>query len=397
VLDPRTRMEARLLWASLWRRRGTAGLAALAVAIGASVAAALLHVSGDVSVKLSRELRAFGPNLVLAPAAAGGERTLDEREARARCAAAGVSLVPERHGSKPGYLGASAIGGPVLYASALVDNHAIPVAGADFDALGALHPSWKWGETTRTIPLKAGAGEAHAGASLMRRMGWRVNDKLVLTSPDGARRLEVMLDEGFASGTSDEEALWLSLAAAQSLAGQPGRLSLVQARVAGGPEAVERVAAKLGGGGMEALPLRALSATEQGLLDRMRRLMLLVTLAALAAGALSAYGTLTDLALERRREIALLKAVGAPRRRIVGRFLAESAAIGLVGGVLGWLIGAAFALFIGREVFHATLTLQPGVPPLVVALAMLTALVAAAGPIRLALAIEPARALREDG
>ena len=148
---------------------------------------------------------------------------------------------------------------------------------------------------------------------------------------------------------------------------------------------------------MDALPLRALSATEQGLLDRMRRLMLLVTLAALAAGALSAYGTLTDLALERKREIALLKAVGAPRRRIVGRFLAESAAIGLVGGMLGWLIGAAFALFIGREVFHAALRLQPGVPPLVVALAMLTALVAAAGPIRLALAIEPARALREDG
>src|SRR6185369_3010051 len=188
VLDPRTRMEARLLWASLWRRRGTAGLAALAVAIGASVAAALLHVSGDVSVKLSRELRAFGPNLVLAPAAAGGERTLDEREARARCAAAGVSLVPDGYDSKPGYRGASAIGGPVLYASALVDHHAIPVAGADFDALGMLHPSWKWGETTRTVTTKAGAGEAHAGASLMRRMGWSVNDKLVLTSPDGARR-----------------------------------------------------------------------------------------------------------------------------------------------------------------------------------------------------------------
>ena len=207
------------------------------------------------------------------------------------------------------------------------------------------------------------------------------------------------LGSTFASGTSDEEALWLPLAVAQDLAGEPGRVSLVQARVEGrGSDAVERAAERLArGGGMDVLPLRALSATEQGLLDRMRRLMLLVTLAALAAGALSAYGTLTDLALERKREIALLKAVGAPRRRIIGRFLAESAAIGLVGGLLGWLIGAAFALFIGREVFHATLTLQPGVPPVVVALAMLTALVAAAGPIRLALAVEPARALREDG
>jgi putative ABC transport system permease protein len=188
------------------------------------------------------------------------------------------------------------------------------------------------------------------------------------------------------------------LADAQALSGHARELSLVQARVEGGSDQVERAAvAIMRGGGVDALPLRALSATEQGLLDRMRRLMLLVTLAALIAGALSAYGTLTDLALERKREIALLKAVGAPRRRIVGRFLAESVAIGLVGGVLGWVIGAGFALFIGRLVFHAALTLKPGVPPVVMALATLTALVAAAGPIRLALAVEPAGALREDG
>ena len=364
-------MEARLLWASLWKRRGAAGLAALALAIGASVAAALLHVSGDVGVKLSRELRALGPNLVIVPSGAGGDHWLDVRATRARCDAAGVQGVA------------------VLYASALAGGHAVPLAGADLEALVTLHPSWK---------RHGGLAPALAGASLARKLGWREGDSLALASPDGARGLRVAIAGTFTSGSSDEEALWLPLASAQWLAGEPGRASLVQARVAGDAEHVERAAATLTrGGGLDALPLRALSATEQGLLDRMRRLMLLVTLAALAAGALSAYGTLTDLALERKREIALLKAVGAPRRRIVGRFLAESAAIGLVGGVLGWLIGAAFALFIGREVFHATLTLQPGVPPLVVALAMLTALVAAAGPIRLALAIEPARALREDG
>jgi hypothetical protein len=389
-IDARARMEARLLWASLWKRRGAAGLAALAVAIGASVAAALLHVSGDVDAKLSRELRALGPNLVIVPSGASGERTLDERQARARCEAAGIAL------SFPDAAYGRVRGAPLLYASAVVSGHAIPIAGTV--TVGLLHPSWKWSKSDRSAWVGGTPpSEAHAGASLMRRMGWRIGEKLVLTSPDGARRLDVELYESFESGTSDEEALWLSLAEAQSLAGEPGRVSLVQARVEGGPESVERVAAKLRGGGMDALPLHALSATEQGLLDRMRRLMLLVTLAALAAGALSAYGTLTDLALERKREIALLKAVGAPRRRIVGRFLAESAAIGLIGGVLGWMIGAALALFIGREVFHAALTLRPGVPPLVMALAMLTALVAAAGPIRLALAIEPARALREDG
>jgi len=41
-------MEARLLTAGLTRRRGMVALAVTAVAIGSSVASALLHVSGDV-------------------------------------------------------------------------------------------------------------------------------------------------------------------------------------------------------------------------------------------------------------------------------------------------------------------------------------------------------------
>src|SRR5262249_11836973 len=93
VVDAATRMEARLWWASLWQRRGAAALAALAVAIGASVAAALMHVSGDVGAKLTRELRSLGPNLILAPAPASGRAYLDEADVRARLAAAGVEGV----------------------------------------------------------------------------------------------------------------------------------------------------------------------------------------------------------------------------------------------------------------------------------------------------------------
>ena len=371
MADARTHMELRLLWASLWRRRGMASLAALAVAIGASVASALMHVSGDVGDKLSHELRSLGPNLMLTPSAGSGDVFVAESLVTRRLAAAGVAGVP------------------VLYASATSRGHRLAIAGADLQRLAALHPSWE----------RTGRPDgAQAGAALVRRMQWHVGESLELASPDGSRRLPVTLAGTFEAGSADDEALWLPLADAQGLAGLPGRVSLAQARIEGGPDAVAAAAARLQrGGGLAALPLYALSATEQGLLDRMRRLMLLVTLAALIAGALSAYGTLTDLALERRREIALLKSLGAPRRRIIGRFLAESVAIGLSGGVLGWMIGAAFALFIGRQVFHASLRLHAGVPPVVIALAVLTALVAAAGPIRLALAVEPARALREDG
>ena len=280
-------------------------------------------------------------------------------------------------------------GVPVLYATARARGHRVVIAGAPLGSLVQLHPSWRRSGTT---------GEALAGAALARRFSLAPGDTLTLASPDGSSARRVMISGTLEAGGSDDEALWLPLAEAQSLARRPGSVSLAQVRVDGGTQAVEQAAARMQrGGGMVALPLHALSATEQGLLERMRRLMLLVTLAALAAGALSAYGTLTDLALERRREIALLKAIGAPRRRIIGRFLAESTAIGLAGGLLGWAMGAGFALFIGRQVFHASLRLHAGVPPVIVLLAILTALLAAAGPIRLALAIEPARAIREDG
>jgi len=371
VADARARLEARLLWASLWRRRGMAALAALAVAIGASVASALLHVSGDVGAKLTRELRALGPNLMLAPATGSGESFLAESLVTRRMADAGVDGVP------------------ILYASARTRGHLVVIAGAPPASLERLHPSWR-----RSGP----AAGPQAGVALARRLGLAPGDSLALASPDGARTLDVRIAGTFEAGGGEDDALWLPLADVQALAGRAGSVSLVHARVDGGTGEVERAAARLEhGGGLTALPLHALSATEQGLLERMRRLMLLVTLAALAAGALSAYGTLTDLALERRREIALLRAIGAPRRRIVGRLFAESAAIGLAGGLVGWAVGAGFALFIGREVFHASLRLHAGVPPVIVLLAVATALLAAAGPIRLALGIEPARALREDG
>ena len=371
MAESRAGLEGRMLWASLARQRGPVALAVLAVAIGASVASALLHVSGDVGAKLTRELRVLGPNLVVVPArdAAGG--WLDEAGTRAALAAAHADAAL------------------LLYAGGRVQDRSAPLVGADLAAAARLHPAWR---------LRAGTRDgALAGVRLARRLGLAPGEPVAVAAADGARPRTVRLAGVFESGGADDDALWLPLADVQALAGLPGRASLAQVRVDGGEAAVAAVAARLAApGAREALPLHALSATEQGLLDRMRRLMALVTIAALIAGALSAYGTLTDLALERRREIALLRALGAPRRWIVGRFLAESVAIGIAGGALGWAIGAGFALLIGREVFHAALALAWSVPPLVLLLALLTALVAAAGPIRLALAIEPARVLKGE-
>jgi putative ABC transport system permease protein len=365
-------METRLLRAALWRKRGTAALAVFAVAIGASVASALLQVSGDVSRQLTHELRALGPNLLVFPPAAhgGASHYLDEATARERMARAGVE------------------GAVLLYAVARIGDRPVQIVGADLDAVRRAHPSWAIGD---------GPSDNLVGTRLAKRLGLAPGMRATLAFPAGSRTLDVVAGATLEAGGPDDDAWWLPLRDVQALAGLPGRASLAQVRIEGGEESARAVAAALErGGALRAEPLHALSRTEAELLARMRGLMTLVTVAALAAAGLCAFGTMMDLALERRREIALMKALGASKRDVVRLFAAESFAIGLAGGVLGWLLGLGFAVVIAREVFHTSITLRWDVPPLVISLAIATSVLAGLGPIRLALGIEPAAALKGE-
>ena len=373
MADASLRMDLRMLRGVLWRKRGTAGLAVLAVTIGASVASALLHVSGDVSRKLTRELRSLGPNLLVVPAAAsadGARGFLDAGAVQAHVRAAGLENVA------------------LLYVAADIAGSPVQVIGADLAAARRLHPSWQ---------LADGVHANWIGTRLARRLGVTPGQRVALASLDGARTIEVVAGPALEAGGADDEAWWVPLEDAQRLGALPGRASVVQARIDGDAAGAAVVARTLeAGGAYEALLLHALTATEGRLLERMRRLMSLVTIAALVAAGLCAFGTLTDLALERRREIALMKALGATRREIVRQFAVESVAIGLLGGIAGWLLGLVMAEIIGREVFHSVIAVRADVPFIVLALSLAVSGIASLGPVRLALAIEPAVALKGD-
>ncbi len=375
-------MDLRLLRGALWKKRGTAGLAVIAVMIGASVASALLHVSGDVSRKLTRELRSLGPNLLVVPGASGGIEGpigttgaasgvfLDARSAQERLRAAGVQGVP------------------LLYVAARTGRVAFQVIGADLAAARRLHPSWT---------IAAGEHPSWIGVRLARRLNVTSGQAVRLSSLDGARSIDIVAGPTLEAGGPDDEAWWIPLEVAQALSGLEGKASVIQARMDGDVAEAAVIARVVeDGSALRVIPLKALTATEGRLLDRMRRLMSLVTIAALVAAGLCAYGTLTDLALERRREIALMKALGATRREIVRQFAVESVTIGLIGGLGGWLLGLGMAQVIGREVFHSAIALRWDVPFAVLGLSLLVAGLASLGPVRLALGVEPALALKGD-
>ena len=117
---------------------------------------------------------------------------------------------------------------------------------------------------------------------------------------------------------------------------------------------------------------------------------------------LGVLNTLTALVLERRREIGLLRVLGASAARVRRAVRYEAAAIGGLGVGLGALSGGAMSLVlvhvINRQSFGWTIAMHPPWGFLAAALSLVfaTTLLAAARPAGLAAATDAAAALKEE-
>jgi ABC-type transport system, involved in lipoprotein release, permease component len=106
--------------------------------------------------------------------------------------------------------------------------------------------------------------------------------------------------------------------------------------------------------------------------------------------------TLIGWVLDRRRDFAIMKALGASERLLNGFFAAEAAALGVVGGVFGFLIGIGVAVWIGRVNFHSPVVPRFTVFPLIIAGSVAVALLSAIVPIGLLRRVQPAIILRGE-
>ena len=145
-----------------------------------------------------------------------------------------------------------------------------------------------------------------------------------------------------------------------------------------------------------ARPVRRVDDNEGRVLSRVKLLMLLVSVAAMATAALMIWSAMASTVLERRSEIAIMKAVGAQNGLIAGLFAVEVGLQGLAGGLAGAAAGVGVARWVARQVFGAGLELAPALPLVVVLAAVGAALAGSAGPMRSALRVEVAPALREE-
>jgi putative ABC transport system permease protein len=105
---------------------------------------------------------------------------------------------------------------------------------------------------------------------------------------------------------------------------------------------------------------------------------------------------MTNVAMERRNDVGLMKAIGGATRRVLRLFLAEAALLGLAGGVLGASVGILLSMWLGKTVFGVAARPRLIVYPVAVALTIIVA-IAGAYPLRRLASIRPAAVFRGEG
>jgi putative ABC transport system permease protein len=147
-----------------------------------------------------------------------------------------------------------------------------------------------------------------------------------------------------------------------------------------------------------ALAKKALQPLQQGM-------SVAIVLALVVAGFL-VFNTMSMAALERRRELATLRAIGGRRRPLLVGFLGEAAVLGLVGSMVGAVAGIGVARLAITKVPTIYLDLLgvrptfalPGIAlPAAIAVGTLATVAAAFFPARSAVRVPPVEAMRPEG
>ena len=405
-----------------------------AVAMGTAVATAMLGVMLDIGDRVNRELRSLGANLMVTPKAQSLPVEIGGISYRP---VSSQEYIPEDQVPKikSTFWQLNITGfAPSLKAAASLGGRNVPVEGVWFRrrfrgadgsmleaGLRTVNGEWKvdgrWIDDRARNDQNNGAVEARLeamlGGAVAGRLGVKPGDTLQLFG-------QPFTVAGIIStGGEEEDRIFIRLEVLQRLTNRPNQVDAVQVGALTKPEDefarkdpakmtpkeydrwyctpyISSIAHQI----EEVLPMAVarpiwrVADNEGKVLGKIRGLMMLITLAALASAGLTVWSVMATTVLERRGEIAIMQATGAGNGLVAALFSTEVALEGAAGGLLGSWVGLLLAAWVGRAVFKTSLEIPAILGPIVVGAAVLAAGAGAAQPLRRALLLQPAVALR---
>lgn len=425
-----------MLRQSFVRGRRRKALAAITIALAASLISALMNVAIDVGDKMSRELKSYGANITIVPKSENitleidgvdynplqGQVLIDE------------TVLPEIeqifwHNNIVGYA-------PFLKVTAEimgVENKRVALVGTHFDrhapigdeefraGVKGINPYW---EVEGKWPQDDNHAGILAGAALARELHLKIGDQITLKIEGEGGKEEAFAISGILStGGTEENALLGPLPIVQRLAGLEGKVQSVSVSALTVPEDllsrrarksiddlnateydrwyctayVSSIAHQIEEAipNVTARPVWQVAAGEGAVVNRIQLLLLVVTMAAFVASGLGISSLMVTTIMERSKEIGLTKALGAANWEVHLLFLSESALVGAIGGLTGCAAGAGLSRLIGLSVFGAPVSFNPIVIPVNVAVSIMIALAGSVMPSCLITRLDPAEVLHD--
>src|ERR1700693_2847522 len=319
-------MFLRMLMRAAVLRRGRAASALLAMVVAAAVATAMLNLYVDVQAKLRKEFRNYGANIVV---------VAKDGQALPAGALDKVSSALAGHG----------LAVPFAYVVARTSNgQSVVVSGTNLDQVRKLNSLWSvtaWPNTPQSALVGARA------AAVVSRQGEAFDlsfqERTIHLNPVGTLR----------TGASEDSRIYLSLKDFESWTGvQP---STIEIAASGSSDEVNALIQKLWQvlPAAEVRPIRQIMEGEARVLGKTRATLAAAAVLIIATAALCVLSTLIGWVFDRRRDFAIMKALGASEGLISGFFAAEAAVLGAVGAIVGFGIGGGGGAWIGRVNFHA--------------------------------------------
>lgn len=367
--SPHISMFMRMLLRAAVLRRGRAASALLAMTVAAAVATAMLNLYVEVQVKLRKEFRNYGANIVIV--AKDGQVLPANALKTVEASLAGRGLAV-----------------PFAYVVARTsDGKSVVVSGTDLDQVRRLNAWWSvshWPAANNEALV--GARAAQVVSAQGKPFDLRFQERAIQLTQAGTLQ----------TGAAEEGRVYLSLNDFEAWTGVAP--TTIEVAASGSPAEVSTMVNQLVQAvpAAEVRPVRQIMESEAQVLGKTRATLLAAAILIILTASVCVLATLMGWVFDRRRDFAIMKALGASERLISGFFAGEAAALGAVGALAGFVIGIGVAAWIGRANFNAPVMPRLGVLPVILAGSVAVALIAAVVPIALLRRGQPAMILKGE-
>lgn len=398
----RRRMYWRMVSSSLVRRASRLIIAVLAIAIGATILSGLVTIYYDIPEQLGREFRSYGANLIVLPR---GESKITRESMSALRELVGLSRI----------VGMA----PYRYQTVKINEQPYIIAGTDLAQAKNNSPFWyiegRWGNSEDTSSVMVGHEIAetlglHIGDSFLVQ-GVRYGEQAEASRQDLTAEENMRRDSArqnfhrtftvcgiVTTGGAEEGFIFADIDMLDELIGDTFRADVIECSVVADASELSELSAKIESDIPELMPraVRRLTQSQDIVLGKLQALVLLVTVVVLIITMISVYTTMTAMVAERRREIALKKALGAENKLVMSELLGEGVLLGVIGGALGVYLGFEFAQRVSLNVFGRAINFQPALIPATIAVFITITVLASIIPVRRVMDIHPAIVLKGE-